>query len=63
MSLLLLPSDSSVSMLVNSRTATLANRPLLTVNASAVPEPGTGVLLAGAAVVWFARRRRHAQAA
>lgn len=62
-SLLMLPADAAVSMLVNSRTATLANRPLLTVNASAVPEPGTSALLAGAAVMWLARRRRHEQTA
>ena len=62
-SLLLLPGNNSVGMLVNSRTATAANRPLLTVSAAAVPEPGSITLLAGGALAWLLRRRRDARAA
>lgn len=41
-SLLMLPADTSVEMLVNSRSVgTAASRPLLSVSASAVPEAGT----------------------
>lgn len=60
-SMLMLPADNSIGMLVNSRTATAANRPVLTV--SAVPEPGTTTLLAGAVLAGLLRRRRHARAA
>jgi hypothetical protein len=61
-SLLLLPADGSVAMLVNSRNnMNAANFPLLSVTAT--PEPGATTLLAGAALAWFARRRRPMGAA
>ena len=61
-SLLMLPGDTTVGMVVDSRSfGTAAFRPILTV--SAVPEAGTGTLLAGAALTWLARRRRDARAA
>lgn len=60
-SLLLLPGDSSVAMLFNSQNnGTVGNRPLLSVTASAVPEPGTGALLASVTALGLLRRRRHA---
>ena len=62
LSLLLLPADNGVGMLVNSRsTGTTANRPLLTL--SAIPEPGSTTLIAGAALALLARRRRDARTA
>lgn len=57
-SLLLLPADGMVGYLAGSRSS--GSRPLLIVGASAVPEPTTSALLAGAACTWGARRRRYA---
>ncbi len=63
-SLLMLPADSGVSYLVNSRSFNnSAMRPVLAITASAVPEPGAGALLAGAACMWLLPRRRYARAA
>lgn len=58
-SLLLSPADNNVSFLMNSRSYnTAANRPLLTVTASAIPEPATWLpCLLGAAVLGGLRRR------
>ena len=63
-SLLLLPGDTGVAMLGDSQNfGTAALRPVLTVNASAVPEPGPAVLIATGALGWCARRRCHARKA
>ena len=62
-SLLMAPADTGVAMVANSENfGTSANRPLLTVTAGTVPEPGSMTLLASAALAWFARRRRDARA-
>jgi hypothetical protein len=56
--------DATVGYLFNSRlVGTTTNRPLLTVSAIALPEPGTGTLLAGAALLGLMHRRRDARAA
>lgn len=58
--LTLAPADSSVSYLFNSRSfGTVASRPLLSVNAVAIPEPGTLGLLSAAAAWFVVRRNRH----
>lgn len=62
-SLLVLPANNSVGMLVNSRSAAAASRPVLTVSASPVPEPCGMALLAGGAFAMLALRRRDARAA
>ncbi len=52
--------DSAVSGLFNSRSnGTPANRPLLTITASAIPEPGAWALAAFSAVMLISRRRRN----
>jgi hypothetical protein len=59
-SLLMLPGDSGVSYLGGSRSITIVNsRPVLSVSASAVPEPGTGGLTMLGGIAWTARRRRQ----
>jgi len=63
LSLLSVPADTAVGYIFNALSATAANRPVLTVSANAVPEPGTSMLLASAAAVWLTRRRRDARAA
>ncbi|MCU0797764.1 MAG: DNRLRE domain-containing protein [Akkermansiaceae bacterium] len=55
----LLPGDSTVSGLFNSRNnSTPANRPVLTVTASAVPEPTIWMLSMFPALIMVANRRR-----
>jgi hypothetical protein len=54
--------DATVGYLANTRLFA-SGKPTLTVSASAVPEPCGGVLLAGAALLGLARRRRHARGA
>jgi hypothetical protein len=55
-SMLMAPADSTIAMVVNSRTG--GNQPVLTVTAGPVPEPGSAVLLAGAAFALLTLRRR-----
>jgi hypothetical protein len=57
-SLRLLAADSSMSYLFNSRNfGTVANRPLLTVNAVAVPEPtSVAMLMLVISTAWLGRR-------
>ncbi len=54
--------DSSVGLLFNARTFA-SNKPTLVVTAVAAPEPGTGALLASAALLGLFRRRRDARTA
>jgi hypothetical protein len=55
----IVPADSGVGYLFNSRSyPTTANRPQLVVSATPVPEPGTAVLLLGGMVL-LATRSRH----
>lgn len=60
-SLLALPADSAIVYTANSQNfTTSANRPVLTVTAIGVPEPGNaGLLLAGTSVGLFLRRRER----
>ena len=59
-SLLLSAADEEVSYLFNSRTfSAVANRPLLIIEAVAIPEPSAAILLVGSLAV-AARRRRSA---
>lgn len=63
-SLLLLPGDSSVAALYNSSTGTV--KPMLTLSAVAIPEPGlvgAGFLLGVALFGWNVHRRRNILAA
>jgi len=57
-SLLVAPADSTVSYLFNSRSyGTAANRPLLSITAQSVPEPGAIALLTGGLVLVTGCRR------
>jgi hypothetical protein len=59
-SLLALPADSGIVYTANSQDfTTSSSRPVLTVTAQSVPEPGTAVLLAGSVWLGLLRRRRH----
>ena len=59
--LLLRPEDSAVSLVANSRQASNpANRPTLTLNASAIPEPSAVLFTSAAACVLLVRRHRRA---
>jgi hypothetical protein len=56
--------DATVGYLFNTRLiGTTTLRPLLSVSAIALPEPGTAMLLAGAALLGLMHRRRDARAA
>jgi hypothetical protein len=59
-SLLMLPGDAGVSFLGGSKSITIVdNRPMLSVSASAVPEPGTSSLMMLGGIAWVTRRRRR----
>lgn len=66
-SVLLAPAEAVVALVVTSGNFGAtgnASRPLLTLTASPVPEPGSAMLLAGGMCAWLARRRpRDARAA
>lgn len=63
-SLRLFAADTAVSYLVNSQNfGTAASRPLLTISASAVPEPSAALLLVSGLAFVTGRKRRHAPAA
>ena len=64
-SLLMQPGDSAVATLADSQnfTSNATFRPVLTVIATPVPEPGSMMLIATGSLGWFAMRRRHARKA
>ena len=62
-SLLATPGDNAVGYVFNARTfGTPADRPMLIIDAVAVPEPSAAAMaLAAGAVLAFTRRRAHAR--